>query len=32
MLRRLMMSAALVGMLFAAAGAHAEQFVSVGDY
>lgn len=32
MLRRLMIGAALVGTLFAAAGAHAEQFVSVGDY
>lgn len=32
MLRRLMIGAALVGTLFAAAAAHAEQFVSVGNY
>lgn len=32
MLGKLMMSAALVGTLFAAAGAHAEQFARVGDY
>lgn len=32
MLRRLMLSAALVGTLFATAAAYAEQFARVGDY